>query len=126
MFYNQDEAIKHLKQEIDEKNTRLKMIETELQRLVNESNETKRKLESNMIAMREEHQVEFNLMQKEHELLMNDLKQEKDSTIKRLSKLIEATKLENDKLVADLKEQLRNKQVSCLCLPHLSSIIMWL
>ncbi len=100
-----------MKQEIDEKNTRLKTIETELQRLVNESNEMKRKLESNIIAMREEHQVECNILQKEHELLMNDLKQEKDSTIKRLNKLIEATKLENDKLISDLKEQLRNKQV---------------
>ncbi len=88
---------------------RLKQSEIALDQLLTESNETQRQLEKTLKTLKEEHEVEYNLMKKEHELIVNDLKQEKESNTKRLNKIIETGKAENEKIIFELKEQLKNK-----------------
>lgn len=110
LYFNPDELLKTMKSNIDEKESRLKNLHTELELLTIQSAETKQRLETELKQMSDEHLTVLDLNQKEHDLVVETLKKEKETTIKRLNKSIENMKLENEKLVNDLSEQLRMKQ----------------
>ena len=106
-----EENIKTLKSEIDIKNNRLMSSQAQLEKLIVESSETKTKLENKLKSMKDEHEKECAIMQKETEVMLDEIKAEKESTILRMNKMMESSRLENESLVSCLREQLKNKEV---------------
>jgi chromosome segregation ATPase len=104
-----DERVRAMTSEIEEKEKRLQTTHESLARLNQESNETKAKLEKQLATLEEEYKTQLGLVNMEHELIVKDLKQEKETSVKRLNKVIDAMKIENEKTVFELKEQLENK-----------------
>lgn len=89
----------------------LKCAEAKLEKLLIESNETKTKLESKLEELREKHENECVAIQKQADIMIKEINQDKESSIMRLNKMIESTRAENETLVADLREQFKNKQI---------------
>ena len=108
------ENIQNLRHEIDMKDHSLKCAEAKLEKLLIESNETKTKLESKLEELREKHENECVAIQKQADIMIKEINQDKESSIMRLNKMIESTRAENETLVADLREQFKNKQVILL------------
>lgn len=105
-----EESIKTLRHEIDMKDYGLKMTEAKLEKLLIESSETKKKLETRLEDLKAKHESECIAIQKQTDRMINDIRQEKESSISRLNKMMETTKIENEHLVADLRDQLKTKQ----------------
>lgn len=106
-----EENIKTLKSEIDIKNDRLKSSQAQLEKLIVESSETKTNLENKLKSMKDQHEKECVIMQKETELMLDEIKTEKETTISRMNKMMESSRIENETLVSCLREQLKNKEV---------------
>ena len=104
-----DERVRAMTSEIEEKEKKLQMTHESLARLNQESNEAKAKLEKQIASLEEEYKTQLGLVNMEHELIIKDLKQEKETSVKRLNKVIDTMKIENEKTVYELKEQLENK-----------------
>lgn len=85
------------------------MIQKKLDRVTQESIETKKKYEKQIASLEEEHVTILNMRNMEHELIVKDLKQEKDTNVKRLNKLLETQKSDYEKVVFELKENLETK-----------------
>jgi hypothetical protein len=101
--------IAQLKQEIEEKERCLQMVQKNLERVTQESIEIKQKYENQIASLEEEHATILNMRDMEHELIVKDLKNEKDTNIKRLNKLLETQKSDYEKVVFELKETLETK-----------------
>lgn len=106
-----EQSINKLKQEIDNKDYNLKLSEQRLEKLIKESSETKAKLEIKIEEMNLKHENECIAIQKQADLIIEDIKKEKEQCIMRLNKTMEATRVESEVMIADLNNQLKNKQV---------------
>ncbi len=109
-----EESVKTLQGEIEAKTVGLKKSEIKLKKLQEESNETNLRLEAKLKSQAEKHENECILIQKQADLMIGDVQTEKESSINRLNKQIELTRVESDALVTELREQLKNKQVSLM------------
>ena len=69
----------------------------------------RQRYEKQIASLEEEHTSLLNMRAMEHELIVKDLKQEKDTSVKRLNKLLETQKSDYDKIVFELKENLETK-----------------
>ena len=107
-----EEIIMTLRSEIEVKAASLEQSEARLERMQVESNETKLRLEAKLKSQAEKHEHECILIQKQANLMIGDVRSENESSVNRLNKQIEAIRAENDALVANLREELKNKQVS--------------
>jgi len=107
-----EEIIVTLRSEIEVKAASLEQSEARMERMQVESNETKLRLEAKLKSQAEKHEHECILIQKQRNLMIGDVRSENESSVNRLNKQIEAIRAENDALVANLREELKNKQVS--------------
>jgi chromosome segregation ATPase len=109
IIVNKDERINQLKLEIEEKEKRLQSTQDNLDHLTHELIETKQRHENQIASLIEEHNTLLNMKVMENDLIVKDLKQEKEANVKRLNKLLETQKSDNDKIVFELKENLETK-----------------
>ncbi len=105
-----EDSIRQLKQEIDVKDYNLKLAEQKLEKLLLESCEAKARLEAKIEEMNVKHESECIAIQKQADLIIADIKKEKEQSIMRLNKTMETTRFENEVLITDLGNQLKNKQ----------------
>jgi hypothetical protein len=95
--------------EIEEKEKRLQTTQANLGNLTHELIETKQRHENQIAALIEEHNTLLNMKVMENDLIVKDLKHEKEANVKRLNKLLETQKSDNDKMVFELRENLETK-----------------
>jgi hypothetical protein len=104
------ESIKSLQSEIEYAQEQLNKTQTDLNNIINESNQVKQKYDTQISQLEEDNKINLNLKDMEHDLIVKDLKKEKDLLVKKYNTQIDLMKLDSEKLVNELREQLEINQ----------------
>lgn len=104
-----DEEVKRLNSVIGSKEEELIETGNELTRVRNDSLKKVTELEAKLVELDQEHKIQIQYKDAEHDLIIKDLNKEKEQTIKNHAKLVEKMKIDYEKQVGELSEQLAAK-----------------
>lgn len=96
---------------MENKQNQINRLRTELDQINKESLEIKTNYEKKISNIEEEYKTQIKILNFDHGLGIQNLKQESDAKISRLNKSIDTMKIENEKLVYELREEISKKTV---------------
>ncbi|RNA30278.1 titin -like protein [Brachionus plicatilis] len=106
---NYKSQIKYLNSSMDEKQKEIDQLKTEIDQMTKESIEIKKSYEQKLIEIEEDYKTELKILNIDYDLGVKNLKQENDAKISRLNKTIDTMKIEHEKLVYELREEISKK-----------------
>lgn len=94
-----------------DKQNQIDRLKNEIDRITKESTELKDNYETKILKIEEEFRTQIKILNFDHDLGIKNLKQESDVKITRLNKTIDSMKIEHEKLVYALREEIAKKTV---------------